>query len=610
MKRLARIIPVLVLVCSSSSAQAQLAVSAQSSGGSFNQIVNVDVALANPGSLPIDAFGFRISYPSTMLDFQSVSAAGTLTESWIAVSGNETGPGVAQIGGFHFTPLSGSGVLLRVTFLVTTNVLGSGTLSLSDFVDDVAGAATVNATFTTVPAPGGAGLLGEYYNDLGFTGTLLQRVDATVNFDWGLGSPDPSMGTNDFTIRWTGWVTPAFTQTYTFYTITDDGVRLWVNNQLVIDHWLDQAAIERSGTIALTADVAVPIRMEMYEQAGEAVAILSWQSTSQAKQVIPSNRLTAAQCAQGLGDLDASGVLGAADVACAFEVYLADQTVAAGCDYPATTCELTAADVNCSGSVTPADARAIEIRAASSLPPVSCFATPDPAPSPPLQLGLVQNVVDDGGTQRLEVRIAIDDAAEVDAFGARLAFPAAQLQLNRVEAGFATSGWHIVDGRLVSAGQVNVGGFDPFTQLPPGTADVCRVYFDFLGAPGTVAGLALSNFVDDFAGATVGTVTDVDAPIAAPHRLHQNYPNPFNPTTQVRYEIGGSPGERVRVRIAVYDVRGALVRVLVDDARAPGLHVTMWDGRASDGSHVASGVYFYSMHAGAMVESRRMVLLK
>ena len=54
------------------------------------------------------------------------------------------------------------------------------------------------------------------------------------------------------------------TQTYTFYTTSDDGVRLWVNNQLVVDNWTDHAATENSGAIALTAGQRYDIRMEFY----------------------------------------------------------------------------------------------------------------------------------------------------------------------------------------------------------------------------------------------------------------------------------------------------------------------------------------------------------
>ncbi len=600
---------VVSLVCAASAAHAQLSVSAQPTSGSLNQTVQVDIVLANPGAVPIDAFGFRLAYPAALLGYQSVSVAGTLTDGWVAVSGNETSPGVVQIGGFHVVPITAGGVLVRVAFLVETNLLTSGSLSLSNFVDDLAGATTTPATFQVVVAPGGNGLLGEYYDDLNFTGTLLRRVDATVSFDWDVGSPDPSMGVNDFSVRWTGFVDPASTGTYTFYTITDDGVRLWVNDQLIIDFWIPQPATERSGTIALTAGTLASIRMEMFEQAGEAVAQLSWSSASQPKQVIPSNRLVASVCAQGIGDVDATGLLDASDVACAFDIFLSGQTVPSGCNSPSTTCELASADVDCNGSVTPADARAIEIRYAGSLSPAPCFAPQEPAPAPPYQLGLVQYVVDDGGTPRLRVLVVVEDAADLDAFGARLSFPAAQLVFNRVEPGYLTNGWHTIDGRLLSSGQMMLGGFDPMVTAPPGTADVCRVYFDFVGSPGTVGGLVLSDFVDDFTGATMGSVTGVELPVS-PHRLHPNYPNPFNPSTQVRYDVGGRDGEHVRVRIAIYDVRGALVRSLFDADRVPGSYLATWDGRADTGVHAASGVYFCSMRAGDFVASRRMVLLK
>ncbi|MCI0452859.1 MAG: PA14 domain-containing protein, partial [Candidatus Latescibacteria bacterium] len=574
-----------------------------------NQTVHVDIVLTNPGATPIDAFGFQLAYPAALLGYQSVSVTGTLTDGWIAVSGAETSPGVVQIGGFHTAPTTASGVMVRVAFLVETNMLTSGAVSLSNFVDDVAGAATVPTTFQVVVAPGGAGLLGEYYDNVDFTGTLLRRVDATVDFDWVVGSPDPSMGASDFSIRWTGFVDPEFTETYTFYTLTDDGVRVWVNDQLIIDFWIPQAAIERSGSIALDAGTLASIRMEFFEATGEAVARLSWSSTSQPKQIIPSNRLVASVCAQGIGDVDASGLLDASDVACAFDMFLSDQTVLPGCDSPSSTCELASADVDCNGAVTPADARAIEIRSAASLSPAPCFASPDPAPSPPYELALVQHVVDDGGTPRLQVLVAVEDAADLDAFGARLSFPTSELVFNRVEPGYLTTGWQSIDGRVVASGQIMLGGFDPTMSAPPGTADVCRVFFDFVGSPATVGGLSLSDFVDDFTGATMGAVTGVATPVA-PHRMHPNYPNPFNPATHLRYDVGGWPGEHVRIRIAIYDVRGTLVRELVDADRVPGSYLATWDGRADSGAQAASGVYFCSMRAGDFVASRRMVLLK
>lgn len=135
------------------------------------------------------------------------------------------------------------------------------------------------------------GLNGEYYDAINFTLRKLTRTDGTVNFDWGTGSPDPQIGADTFSIRWTGQVQPQFSETYTFYTRTDDGVRLWVNGSLLVDKWIDQGPTEWSGTIALTGGTKYNIQMEYYENGGGAVAQLSWSSPSQPKQIIPQNRL-------------------------------------------------------------------------------------------------------------------------------------------------------------------------------------------------------------------------------------------------------------------------------------------------------------------------------
>ncbi len=124
----------------------------------------------------------------------------------------------------------------------------------------------------------GTGLFGAYYSNQIKTfndpATLI-RIDTNINFDWGNGSPDPSISVDNFTVRWIGSVQPQFNETYTFYTTTDDGVRLWVNNQLVIDKWVDQGPTTWSGTIALKAQQLYNIRMEYYENGGGAVAQLA-----------------------------------------------------------------------------------------------------------------------------------------------------------------------------------------------------------------------------------------------------------------------------------------------------------------------------------------------
>jgi hypothetical protein len=153
-------------------------------------------------------------------------------------------------------------------------------------------ATTYTAAYQATTSGGtGTGLSATYFNNSDFTGTSVARVDPTVDFAWGSGSPASAIGVDTFSARWIGQVEAPFTGTYTFYTVSDDGVRLWVNNQLLVNNWTNHAAIENRGTIALTAGQRYPIRMEFYENGGLATARLLWSSTSIGKSVIPKARL-------------------------------------------------------------------------------------------------------------------------------------------------------------------------------------------------------------------------------------------------------------------------------------------------------------------------------
>lgn len=149
------------------------------------------------------------------------------------------------------------------------------------------------AIITVEPPPvgGGIGLRGDYFDNSDFTGTRVRRIDQVVDFDWGSGQPDASIGADSFSARWTGQVQPRFSEAYTFYVVGDDGVRLWVNNQLIVDRWIDQSPTEYSGILQLQAGNLYDIRFEYYENGGGAVARLLWSSPSVTKEVIPSAQL-------------------------------------------------------------------------------------------------------------------------------------------------------------------------------------------------------------------------------------------------------------------------------------------------------------------------------
>ena len=144
-------------------------------------------------------------------------------------------------------------------------------------VVDSSGQSDLATTLIEVVEPTVGGIEGSYFNNwsLNGAGTLdlsnpaLVRIDDDIAFDWGQGSPDPLIGNNDFGIRWEGQIQPLYSEDYQFYTYTDDGVRLWIDGTLVVDHWSDQGATERTGpVISLTAGVWYDIVMEYYENGG------------------------------------------------------------------------------------------------------------------------------------------------------------------------------------------------------------------------------------------------------------------------------------------------------------------------------------------------------
>src|SRR5262249_12150229 len=123
----------------------------------------------------------------------------------------------------------------------------------------------------------------------------LTRVDSTINFDWGNGSPDASISADLFTARWTGSIQAQFSEVYTFTTTSDDGIRVYLtaNGQkvAVVDSWVDQAPTDHSGIISLVAGQRYNIEVDYYENGGGAVAKLYWSSPSSPKAIVPMTQL-------------------------------------------------------------------------------------------------------------------------------------------------------------------------------------------------------------------------------------------------------------------------------------------------------------------------------
>jgi len=127
---------------------------------------------------------------------------------------------------------------------------------------------------------------GEYFNNATLSGSpVLTRNDAQINFDWGSGSPATSINADNFSVRWTRSLdfTPG---TYRFSILSDDGARLWVNNQQIINAWNDHLEQTFTGDITLSGG-SVPIQLEYYEHGGGAKVQFSWSLVSSAPTPTP-----------------------------------------------------------------------------------------------------------------------------------------------------------------------------------------------------------------------------------------------------------------------------------------------------------------------------------
>jgi hypothetical protein len=137
------------------------------------------------------------------------------------------------------------------------------------------------------------GLKGEYFNNMNLTGQPALTRTENVGFNWGGASPGEPIGTDLFSVRWTGSLTPPESGLYTFSTNSDDGVRLWVGGDSVVNNWSDHSATVNPGVpIYLEAGEPVSIRMEFYENGGDAVAQLLWRGPGIENQIIPASFLT------------------------------------------------------------------------------------------------------------------------------------------------------------------------------------------------------------------------------------------------------------------------------------------------------------------------------
>ncbi len=146
-------------------------------------------------------------------------------------------------------------------------------------LDDVAAyLLQIGSDEPTAPTPTnfGQGLAGAYFANTKLTGSaVLQRIE-DINFDWGTGSPGAGVATNNFSVRWTGQIEIPTTGSYRFQTLSDDGVRVYIDGVRIINNWSAHAATRNTSSARTYTEGRHTITVEYYESSGSAVLKLYW----------------------------------------------------------------------------------------------------------------------------------------------------------------------------------------------------------------------------------------------------------------------------------------------------------------------------------------------
>ncbi len=196
-------------------------------------------------------------------DLKSIAVIGPNADDVQVLLGNYNGqPSRAT------TPLAG----IRAHVPANTRVLNSLGTALTEV-------SAIPVPGTALRGPNGEnGLRAEYFANRNLEGVpALQRVDETVNFDWGMSNPAPGLPADDFSVRWTGKLTAPVSGKYRIGAIADDGARIYLDGKLIAEDWTEHAPTTITAEVNLAAGKTYDLKMEYYESKIGAVAKLVWQ---------------------------------------------------------------------------------------------------------------------------------------------------------------------------------------------------------------------------------------------------------------------------------------------------------------------------------------------
>ncbi|MBN1508386.1 MAG: hypothetical protein JW955_16170 [Sedimentisphaerales bacterium] len=146
-------------------------------------------------------------------------------------------------------------------------------------------------SFTTM-VPGAGGVKAEYFRNMTVSGApFLTQIEPSIDHTWPDGTgPLPTI-TDQFSVRWTADLEIAIADAYTFIGTSDDGIRVWLNDDLIVDAWIDRAVADSFSSPQQLDPGVYSLRVEYYEYGSDATAQVSWQTPSMARQIIPPGPL-------------------------------------------------------------------------------------------------------------------------------------------------------------------------------------------------------------------------------------------------------------------------------------------------------------------------------
>lgn len=146
-----------------------------------------------------------------------------------------------------------------------------------------------------VVGPGSArhGLHAQYYQGQELRGASVDRIDPTINFQWSAGHAPIPAAKDVYSVRWTGTMTPKFSERYTLHARYDDGLRIWIGGARILDDWNGRYSVaERRVEVDLSAGRPTPVKIEYFNGGDRGVAQIWWSSASQPEEILPESSLS------------------------------------------------------------------------------------------------------------------------------------------------------------------------------------------------------------------------------------------------------------------------------------------------------------------------------